>query len=158
MPLNRFCLLTPWWLLRLAALADFVFMSKDYIREKLGFSGAPTFLQSIAAEKTQQPEKEFTGTKAFICAWGEAGVFYLELANSAGVEYIPANKRRQAPVIESIGAGDSFIGSAIAALASGLELSKALHLACEIATMKCFQRGFVFQEDLLVHWRRRLQQ
>lgn len=144
---------------RLAALADFVFMSKDYIRENLGFSDAQAFLQSIAAEKEQQqPEQDAVYTKAFICAWGDAGVFYLDLTNSVGVEYIPANKRRQTPVVESIGAGDSFIGASIAALASGLKLSKALHLACEIATIKCFQRGFTFQEDLLVHWRRRLQQ
>lgn len=138
-----------------------MFISKDYIREKLGFADAPAFLQSIEADKEQelQPAQDTSFTKAFICAWGEAGVFYLDLVNSAGgMEYIPANKRRQTPVVESIGAGDSFIGSSIAALASGLKLSKALHLACEIATIKCFQRGFAFQEDLLVHWRRRLQQ
>ncbi|GLD94163.1 hypothetical protein PINS_up002774 [Pythium insidiosum] len=50
----------------LIELADFVFISKDYVRKKLGFRDAHEFFESLNTVTSQN--------RAYICPWGHEGV------------------------------------------------------------------------------------
>lgn len=135
---------------RLAASADFVFVSKDYIRDKLGFDTAASFMESEFKKLLQADRGSL---KAIISPWGAEGVYYLsDLSgdSQSAVRRIPT--KRLDHVVESIGAGDSFIGASIAALSKGVPLDASLRLACEVATSKCLHVGLIFPQDVCKQW------
>ncbi|KAL3674447.1 hypothetical protein V7S43_000397 [Phytophthora oleae] len=145
----------PWTLAKtLASLADYVFMSKDYLRDNNNISSAYEFFEGILTQRWGEDWNQWT--KAFICPWGSKGVYYLEMADST-VHHIPAAQLDR--VVESNGAGDTFIGATIACLSRGSAL---LHLvlktACDVATVKCSQHGFKLPTDKILTWQRNLQE
>ncbi|GMF34832.1 unnamed protein product [Phytophthora lilii] len=74
----------------------------------------------------------------------------------ATIHHIPAAQLDC--VVESNGAGDSFIGASLAGLSSGIApLHLVLKTACEVATFKCSQIGFKLPADKLLKWQPRLQ-
>uniref|UniRef100_H3HC67 Serine/threonine-protein kinase ATR n=1 Tax=Phytophthora ramorum TaxID=164328 RepID=H3HC67_PHYRM len=143
----------PWSLAKtLASLADYVFISKDYLRDNVNLSSAQEFFEGILAQ--QWGEEWDQWVKAFICPWGPEGVYYLEMAGSMA-RHIPAT--RLDSVVESNGAGDSFIGAALAGLSRiNVPLHLVMKTACDIATTKCSQHGFKFPEDKISMWQQDL--
>ncbi|KAF1793983.1 Ribokinase-like [Phytophthora cactorum] len=144
----------PWSLAKtLASLADFVFMSKDYLRDNIHISTAEDFFEGIRAQQWGEDWDQWV--KAFICPWGAEGVYYLDLAGSTA-HHIPAAQLDQ--VVESNGAGDSFIGATLAGLSCGdVPLHLVLKTACDVATVKCSQHGFKLPADKLLRWKQDLQ-
>ncbi|KAG6611554.1 uncharacterized protein IUM83_13783 [Phytophthora cinnamomi] len=139
--------------MKLISLADYAFISKDYIREKLGFQTADQFFKAIM---NQQWGDAFTEqTKTFICPWGTEGVYYLEVAGPQ-THHIPAARLEK--VVETIGAGDSFIGASLAGFACGnVPLDQILKTACEVASAKCLKQGFTLSQEEQQVWKQRLQ-
>jgi len=134
---------------RLASLADYVFMSMDYIRDNVGVLSASAFFNGIREQ--QWDEKWNERVKAFICPWGSDGVYYLEMAGPTE-HHIPAARLER--VVESNGAGDTFIGATLAGLSCGqVPLRIVLKAACDVATVKCSQRGFKLPAEQLAKWR-----
>ncbi|KAF1330935.1 hypothetical protein FI667_g4967, partial [Globisporangium splendens] len=135
---------------KLVASADFAFVSKDYIRDKLGYDSAACFMEA----EFKKLQVETAGSlKALISPWGADGVYYLTEENgdqSKMVRRIPT--RRLDQVVESIGAGDTFIGASIAAMSRGLPLDVALRMACEVATSKCLQVGLSLPHEACKQW------
>ncbi|TMW56027.1 hypothetical protein Poli38472_008675 [Pythium oligandrum] len=125
---------------RLGALADVVFVSKDYIREKLQLSNANAFFQSVIG--MQCPESR---PIVWICPWGSTGVYFMDRTQC---DHIPTASLDV--VHDSVGAGDSFIGATIAALAYDVPLVDALRMACRVATTKCTIEGFELPKELIL--------
>jgi ketohexokinase len=78
-------------------------------------------------------------TGVWICGWGELGAFALD-AKSGSSYFEPAVK--QARVVDSVGAGDTFVAAAIHALVSGASPQGALRCGCAVAGLKVSQVGF----------------
>ncbi|KAG7381217.1 hypothetical protein PHYPSEUDO_006303 [Phytophthora pseudosyringae] len=136
--------------MKLISLADYAFISKDYVREKLGFQSAEQFFKDVAAE---QWGSELTHhAKAFICPWGAEGVYYLDVPGSE-MHQVPATRLDK--VVETIGAGDSFIGASLAGFARGnLPFDVVLKTACEVASAKCSKHGFALPAENRTTWRK----
>lgn len=134
---------------RLVTTANYAFVSKDYIRDNLSFQDAEGFL--VAEFGGEQ--KEDGSLKAVICPWGSDGVFYLHRSEPIrGVQRIATKPLDR--VVESIGAGDTFIGACVAALSNAVPLEQALGMACEVATEKCSRIGFEFAIEERERWTR----
>ncbi|KAG7381211.1 hypothetical protein PHYPSEUDO_006297 [Phytophthora pseudosyringae] len=144
----------PWTLAKtLASLADYVFMSKDYLHETINIPSAKEFFEGILAQQWGENWQQWV--KAFICPWGSDGVHYLEMTGST-VHHIPAAQLDR--VVESNGAGDTFIGAALAGLSrDDAPLHLVLKTACEVATVKCSQHGFKLPADKILKWQQNLQ-
>ncbi|TDH68604.1 hypothetical protein CCR75_000957 [Bremia lactucae] len=144
----------PWTLAKsLASLADYVFMSKDYLRDKLCISTAKEFFTGIQAQQWNEDWRE--KVQAFICPWDAEGVYYFDMS-TLKTYHIPTARLEQ--VVESNGAGDSFIGAALAGLSRGdVPLHIVLKTACDVATTKCTQQGFKLPLDKLLNWQLQLQ-
>lgn len=141
---------------RLALASDVVFVSKDYVRDNLKYASAAAFLVAeFASEASDSSTTDsLSRVRAVICPWGSDGVYFLELSSTApaNVQHIPTTPL--ANVVESIGAGDTFIGATIAALAQHALLQKALELACGIATNKCARVGLTIPQAQRATWKR----
>ncbi|CAI5721702.1 unnamed protein product [Peronospora destructor] len=114
----------PWGLAKtLASLADYVFVSKDYLRDNVFASSANEFFAQIQRQQ-----------------WDENWSQWLDR------------------VVESNGAGDSFIGAALAGLSRGnAPFYLVLKTACEVATFKCSQHGFYLPCNKVLEWKSALQ-
>ncbi|KAG2947523.1 hypothetical protein C6341_g7096 [Phytophthora cactorum] len=117
--------------MKLISLADYTFISKDYIRQKLACQSAEQFFEAVVGK---QWGNELTQhAKAFICPWG-------------------------AEVVETIGAGDSFIGASLAGFSCGnVPLENVLKTACEVASAKCLKQGFALSLEEQTNWQKKLQ-
>ncbi|KAF4036710.1 pfkB family carbohydrate kinase [Phytophthora infestans] len=144
----------PWSLAKtLASFADYVLMSKDYLRDNIQISTAGEFFEGI--QEKQWGEDWSRWVRAFICPWGADGVYYLDMTDSA-THHIPTTQLDH--VVESNGAGDSFIGATLAALSrDNVPLHLALTIACDVATVKCSQHEFKLPADKLLRWKQDLQ-
>ncbi|KAE9018394.1 Serine/threonine-protein kinase [Phytophthora fragariae] len=144
----------PWTLAKtLASLADFVFMSKDYLRDNINIGSAQEFFEMIRNQQWDEDWNQWV--KAFICPWGSEGVYYLEMSGTA-MHHIPAAQLDR--VVESNGAGDSFIGASLAGLSRGnVPLELVIKTACDVATVKCSQHGFKLPDEMILKWQQDLQ-
>jgi len=70
------------------------------------------------------------------CTWGEQGAW---LAHQSHIIHQPAFNVK--PIIETLGAGDTFNGGLISALIKSHAPAQALAFACELAANKCRQFG-----------------
>ncbi len=112
----------------LFADADVLLFSKVYARAR-GFTQAGPFLTAM---RVLAPQAEL------VCTWGEDGAF--GLGPDGAQHHAPAC--RQACIVDSIGAGDSFNAGYIHARLGANDLPEALALGCRIAGLKCSQMGF----------------
>ncbi|KAI9010424.1 Ribokinase-like protein [Phycomyces nitens] len=108
---------------------DVVFFSKIFGQAR-GFSNPTDFLEAI--RPGCKPEA------TLFCTWGEDGAACIQGTGDA--EYVSVTKVDS--VVDSVGAGDTFIASAIYCLGQGLSATIALKVACETATQKVSQLGF----------------
>lgn len=130
-----------------------MFVSKDYLRDNVSVPNAKEFFDGI--QRQQWGEDWNQRVKAFVCPWGSEGVYYLEMAGSTVHHILTAQLDR---VVESNGAGDSFIGATLAGLSRGnAPLHLVLKTACDVATVKCSQHGFKLPSSKVLVWKQTLQ-
>ncbi|ETI34340.1 hypothetical protein L914_18367 [Phytophthora nicotianae] len=137
--------------MKLISLADYTFISKDYIREKLAFQSAEQFLEAVMMKKWGT--ELIHHPKALICPWGAEGVYFLDVPESA-THHLPTPHLDN--VVETIGAGDSFIGASLAGLSCGkVPLEEVLKTACEVASAKCLKQGFILSLEEQTKWQKK---
>ncbi|KAG9295983.1 hypothetical protein G9A89_011835 [Geosiphon pyriformis] len=109
---------------------DVVFFSKVFAEGK-GYDHPGDFLQVMGPYCKK--------TAYLFCTWGSAG---------ASCYHNPTRKLCNAPalaisnVLDSVGAGDTFIAGVIYGLTQGMPPEGCLRFACELAGRKCAQVGF----------------
>ncbi|KAK3984793.1 Ketohexokinase [Cladorrhinum sp. PSN332] len=120
-------------LVEIAAQADVVFYSRTWA-ESRGYNGPEACLRG---------EAECSQASIMFCTWGAGGAGMLHLSSG---EYIhcPANPTREPiSVVDTIGAGDTFIAGALYVLhIDGWDLRAKLEYAVALATKKVQMEGF----------------
>ncbi|KAI9249877.1 Ribokinase-like protein [Sporodiniella umbellata] len=109
-------------------LGDIVFFSKLYA-EKRGYKSPSEFLQSYKSKCKKDA--------ILLCTWGENGATCLN-----GKKSFHAPALRIKPV-DNVGAGDTFVAGIIFCISQGHTLQTALKFACELASKKVAQYGFI---------------
>lgn len=104
-----------------------LFFSQAYVATS--GSGPAEFL---AGMREQLPETEL------VCTWGDQGAYALD--GNAGAIHRPA--WAPARIVDTLGAGDTFIAGYIDARARGRSTAVALEQGCRIAGEKCGRAGF----------------
>lgn len=116
-------------LLLLLNRGDVVFVSKDFARFR-GFSSPAETVKSL-----------YSGAKTgamLICAWGEEG------ADGIGPDGTVKHSDTYPPekVIDTLGAGDTFIAGVMCSLSKGFSLQDTLNFSCSLAGVKCGMQGY----------------
>jgi len=111
----------------LGILADVVFVSKEFSQ----YCGSNTPESMIKEFRSRLQENSL-----LICPWGEKGAFASDNQNVYKSPPFPPKK-----VIDTLGAGDSFVGSTIHMLNKGESLESAITFGCKYAGAKCGQVG-----------------
>ncbi|WP_455208092.1 PfkB family carbohydrate kinase [Kaarinaea lacus] len=113
---------------------------------ELLFDGADTYLFSRAFAATQgfnsaaallQHYRGKIPDALLVCTWGEKGAFALENDRLLHASAPPVN-----PIIDTIGAGDTFNAGFIHARLIHLDVQTALSQACALAAQKIAREGF----------------
>lgn len=73
-----------------------------------------------------------------VVAWGAGGAY--GVTQDGAICHAPATELMQ--VVDALGAGDTFNGGMVDAIARGLQLDRALFSACSLAGRKCSIHGF----------------
>jgi len=107
--------------------ADVLLISKPFALSQ-GFKNATQCLSFFA---TKYPNSIIT------CSWGDQGAW---LTHQSNMIHQPAFNAQ--PVIETLGAGDTFNGGFINSLIHQKNPQQALAFACKLAANKCRQLGF----------------
>ena len=115
-------------LLQLLSKGDVTFIGKDFARSR-GLTSAAETVRSLY-------NKVKSGT-LMICAWGEDGA---DGMGPDGAAHSDAHHPRE--VVDTLGAGDTFIAGVISSLSQGLSLQDALDFACVLAGVKCGRQGY----------------
>ncbi|KAJ1617822.1 Ribokinase-like protein [Pavlovales sp. CCMP2436] len=146
--------LAPSELLPLFALCDAIFLSREFLERNQeailggadgggsatpgGSSATPNehlALRCLRALLAQTP-----GCRAlWVVGWGALGAFALDSVTRTG-HFQPAFPPER--VVDSVGAGDTFIAAAIYALACGAGTEQTLRCACAVAGAKVGRTGF----------------
>ncbi|CAD5205421.1 unnamed protein product [Bursaphelenchus okinawaensis] len=118
------------WYTKIIPLADVIFMSKDFSR-KLGFNSMEEAINGTI--------KRFSlRDSTLIVPWGEMGAS-ARLSSESQIRFCQAYKPEK--VVDTLGAGDSFIGSALHFLNQRMPLQEVLENAVKVAGIKCGQSG-----------------
>ncbi|XP_071080065.1 ketohexokinase-like [Haliotis cracherodii] len=110
-------------------MADYVFVSKEFAQH-YGYTSMVDAVKGLA--QTCQPRK------AVICAWGECGAAGKEPTS----ETVTSPALKLDHVVDTLGAGDTFIAGTLHALTKGLSLQSAITVGCQVSGFKCGMRGF----------------
>ncbi len=78
-----------------------------------------------------------------VCCWGDQGAYAIDDKG----ESIHSPAHPVSPVVETLGAGDTFNAALINAFIQQEPLDAALYQACQLAAYKCGVEGFDFQLD-----------
>ena len=107
--------------------ANLIFFSHHYASAK-GFKDGNALLSAM---QTQLPAINL------VCTWGEKGAWLC--AANGKIEHVPAEK--VSPVIDTLGAGDTFNAAVIHGLIEGQSLLESVEHASHLAAKKCLKRG-----------------
>ncbi|ORE20085.1 Ribokinase-like protein [Rhizopus microsporus] len=107
---------------------DVVFFSKLYA-EKRGYDDPSCFLRDY--------QTRCKSSAILFCTWGAKGATCLHHGNIFHSPALPVEQ-----VVDTIGAGDTFVAGIICYLSQGYELDVALRCACHLASKKVSQFGF----------------
>lgn len=111
-------------LMEMMDLADFVFISKDFATS-CGYSDMTSAVEHLFSKLRSG------GT--LICAWGDKGA----CAKSEEVPVQLSNAYQPSEIINTLGAGDTFVAATIISLMKGKALGDAIHIGCKVAGTKC---------------------
>ncbi|EWC44700.1 hypothetical protein DRE_06478 [Drechslerella stenobrocha 248] len=144
---------------RLAGLADVLFVAEGYAREvveeaknsswtgvgdtQLVVAFAQVFKRRVGRGRSVGASNDVT----VFMTMGAAGAYVLRFAGAADAEveavHVPAPRLSAEEVVETTGAGDTFIAATIYAMGyRGWSAVKAAKVAVNVATRKCMQVGF----------------
>lgn len=133
--------LTEQALLPLLKRADVVFLSREWCERQLaGKAVAAEEAQATAHRCLKAIAKRCSGPSTFVAAWGSEGAFALDAKTHAAIA-VPVSEE-DAPVIDTLGAGDTFNGACIYAFALGATAEAALRTGAAVAGRKVRQEGF----------------
>ncbi len=90
-----------------------------------------------SAKECLQHFSQLFPDKTISCTWGDAGAWIYHQNNIIHQAAFPAS-----PLIESLGAGDTYNAAIIYALANMQPVNAAIKSACQLAAKKCTQTGF----------------
>ncbi|RUS92037.1 hypothetical protein EGW08_000250 [Elysia chlorotica] len=110
-------------------LPDIMFVSKDFACEQ----GYTSMEQAVSIY-----HKKVKAGAVVICAWGDIGA--AAMSDQSGLVTSPAFPPSE--ILDTCGAGDTFIGATLFALAKGQALQKAIMFGCKVAGSKCGVQGF----------------
>jgi len=112
-------------------LADLVVISQDFAQAK----------KHQNAVEAVKGFKEFCKPGAYVvCAWGDSGAACGVADKINDVVMVPASKPSQ--VVDTLGAGDTFLGGLLYALAQQKSLNAAVQFACQVAGHKVSALGY----------------
>ena len=117
---------------------DVVFISKDISEANV----AKSLREALDIFKRHQRKPN----SRLICTWGKEGAGSIDQDGQVlfvQAEHVPN-------ILDSCGAGDTFIACVIASLIKGRSLKTALETGCRIAAKKIGQRGFQNLGDLFL--------
>lgn len=138
----------------LLAMCKFVLFSQPFVEANHDFFFAQTSDHTCIQENAEEWEghmamrclraiRATVGVASldatWICTWGEHGAFGLQTTTNRGF-YEPAHK--QAAVVDSLGAGDTFLATCLHELLGGSDVRRTLHIACAVAGQKVAQVGY----------------
>ena len=111
------------------AETDVIFIGKDFAQ----FCGYTTPEETVKGllNKVQN-------NSTLICPWGERGA----VARGVDEEACSSPAYPPARVVDTLGAGDTFIAGVIFCLNRGLLVKDAIHFGCKLAGKKCGMQGF----------------
>lgn len=118
-------------LLTLCKMADLVFLSKEYAAN-LGYRSA---LEAVKGMKTRLKDKG-----EVVCTWGSVGAAYASNDGSNSDALVDAIAPEK--VVDTIGAGDAFIGGVIHCRSRGYSLSESVRFGCRVSERKITNFGF----------------
>jgi ketohexokinase len=91
-----------------------------------------------------------------VCTWGELGAAVcVPSPNSADADTFTVTSVPAYPpleIVDTIGAGDTFLASTLYGVASGLPLATAADFGCRVAGVKCGQIGYVALDRMKSVW------
>ena len=117
---------------------DVIFISKDVSEA----NGARSLTEAVDIFKRHQRKPN----SRLICTWGKKGAGSIDKDGQVlfvQAEHVPN-------ILDSCGAGDTFVACVIASLIKGRSLKTALETGCRIAAKKIAQRGFQNLGDLFL--------
>ena len=117
--------------LLLMPLADLVVVSQDFAEAK----NYKTACEAVIAFKSYCKPGAFV-----VCAWGDSGAACGVAGNNDDVVMVPAAVPSK--VVDTLGAGDTFLGGLIYGLVQGKSLVDSTQLACNIAGHKVSSYGY----------------
>ena len=123
----------------LCSLADLLLYSRSYVQDETGAreipdsSDADSFPMAFLENRVQQ-----VPTADHVCTWGENGAY--GVSHTGNYSHVPAVKPYQ--VIDTLGAGDTFMAGLIHGKLAGLDFTDTLNVASHLAGQKCGQHGF----------------
>lgn len=134
----------PSGLLPLLALCDVVFLSREFLETHADeiSRGAADGDEALAIRLMRAfASLAQLSSGVWICAWGAHGAYALDVSN--GTAYFQAAvKHEEKRVVDTVGAGDTFIAATTYALALGANVAQALSCACCVAGEKVTHQGF----------------
>jgi ketohexokinase len=118
---------------RLLAYADLLLFSRGFAHAS-GFTTADALLTAI---RPQAPQA------ILVCAWGDEGAWALAPGDRRRFDCVQAPAFGTGPVVDTLGAGDTFNAGIIDALCSGTMLEEALAHANRLAGLKVAREGLL---------------
>jgi len=112
---------------KLGYMADVIFVSKEF-SHKMG--------QATPEAMVKEFRSHIRGDAILICPWGSKGAVASTKTEVFSSPSFPPEK-----LIDTLGAGDSFVGSTISQLNKGIALQDAITFGCRFAGAKCGQMG-----------------
>ncbi|KAI8752651.1 ketohexokinase [Biomphalaria glabrata] len=110
-------------------LPDVMFISKDFAKSE-GFLSMADAMQGFFPRMKEEA--------VLICAWGEEGA----AAMSAWTGMVFSAAYKPQTVVDTCGAGDTFLSATILALTKGRPLKECITFGCQVAGAKCGMQGF----------------
>ncbi len=128
------------------SLSDEVLSLCDIIVPNQGelglITGLPTTCMSEVQEAATQLLARVPGCQSIICTLGSQGCLYIPQPSQGPPVHVPVPaERREIKVVDTVGAGDSFVGSLAFFLASGHEMMAALQKANFVASISVTRPG-----------------
>ncbi|MEJ2479471.1 MAG: PfkB family carbohydrate kinase [Acidihalobacter sp.] len=118
---------------RLFAYADVLLLSRAFALA----NGLTTAEALLSALRPQAPQA------ILVCAWGEDGAWALAPGDRRRFDCVHAPAFRTGPVVDTLGAGDTFNAGIIDALCAGAMLEEALAHANRLAGLKVAREGLL---------------